>query len=148
MMRGVDTVVLSQVCDIDKTVSAAFQQALPAWVAAGHKLVIHDSDMCGGRRTKAPDYRFLPYPFATSNPGALGAPGRALDLVEDSALAHGSPSHPGYVDIERWKKSASGFDCSAVEPGFVTSSVVRPPPSSPMVRWIQRRSRGLMAPKV
>jgi len=102
--EGVDTVVLSQLCDIDKSVSAAFKQLLPAWVAAGHKLVIHDSDMCGGRRTKPPDYGFLPYAFATSAPGALGAHSDVLDLVEDSVLAHGSSSQPGYVDIESWKK--------------------------------------------
>ncbi len=106
-LEETDTVVLSQVCDIDRSVSAAFKQALPAWVAAGHKLVIHDSDMCGGKRSKPPDYRFVPYPFATSSPGALGAPSGALDLIEESVLAHGSPSHPGYVDIESWKKRAN-----------------------------------------
>ena len=102
--EAIDTVVLSQVCDIDTSVSAAFRELLPAWVATGHKLVIHDSDLCGGKRTKAPDYRFLPYPFATSNPGALGAHSSSLGLVEESALAHSSPSQPGYVDIEGWRR--------------------------------------------
>jgi hypothetical protein len=102
--EGIDTIVLSQVCDTDKDLSTSFKQVLGAWVATGHKLVIHDSDLCGGKRSRPPDYGFLPYPFATSNPGALGAHGSALALVEQSALAHASPSHPGYVDIASWKK--------------------------------------------
>ena len=105
--EGIDTIVLSQVCDTDKDLSTAVRQVLGGWVAAGHKLVIHDSDLCGGKRSKPPDYNFLPYPFATSNPGALGARGSALALVEQSALAHASPSHPGYVDIASWKKGAN-----------------------------------------
>jgi hypothetical protein len=105
--EGVDTVVLSQVCDIDTSVAAGFREVLSAWVAAGRKLIIHDSDLCGGKRSKPPDYRFLPYQFATSNPGALGAPGKSLALVEQSALAHASPSNPAFVDVETWKRSAN-----------------------------------------
>ncbi len=103
--EGIDTVVLSQVCDIQKSVSPEFKKALIAWVAAGHKLIIHDADRCGGKNATPPDYGFLPYKFATSSPGALGAKSGTLALLEDSELAHSKPSHPAFVDVADWKKS-------------------------------------------
>lgn len=103
--EGIDTVVFSQVCDIQKSVSAAFKQALVAWVAAGHKLIIHDADRCGGKNAIPPDYGFLPYRFSTSSPGALGAKSGVLALLEESELAHRKASHPAFVDVADWKKS-------------------------------------------
>jgi hypothetical protein len=104
-----DTVVLSQICEIDEIVSKEFKQALMAWVAAGHKLIIHDSDRCaaatGPRR--APDYSFLPYRFATMNPGAVGLRGEAR-LVESSTLASARPEEPSFLDIEAWVKETGG----------------------------------------
>ncbi len=106
-VEGFDTVVLSQVCDVQTSVPAAFRQALAAWVSAGHKLIIHDSDACGGKRAVLPDYAFLPYPFATRNPGAMGARSATLALVEESALAHSNRSNAAYVDVEGWKKGGN-----------------------------------------
>ncbi len=80
---GVDTVVLSQLCDIKTKVSDGFKRALVKWVAAGHKLIIQDADSCG--ENNKPDYGFLPFPFATSNPGAQGA-ASALRLIEKNFL--------------------------------------------------------------
>src|SRR5262249_13828483 len=80
---GVDTVVLSQICKIKTDVSRSFKRALVDWVATGHKLIIQDSDGCGPYNT--PDYSFLPFPFATSNPGAQGAASQ-LQIVESSFL--------------------------------------------------------------
>ena len=51
------------------------------WVSAGHKLLIVDSDVCGKS-----SYAFLPYAFTTSNPGANGASGDRLIVVEPDAL--------------------------------------------------------------
>jgi hypothetical protein len=103
--EGIDTVVFSQVCDIQKSVSAGFKEALAAWIAAGHKLIIHDADRCGGRKAVPPDYGFLPFRLATSSPGALGAKSSTLALVEESELAHSKPSHPAFVDVGDWKRS-------------------------------------------
>ncbi len=59
------------------------QQAdLVAFVGAGKKLIIYDSECFPG----PVDYSWLPYPFSTSNPGALGAPG-TLTIVEDNLLS-------------------------------------------------------------
>lgn len=58
------------------------QADLVAFVAAGHKLIIYDSECFPG----PVDYSWLPYPFTTANPGALGAPG-TLTIVEDNLLS-------------------------------------------------------------
>jgi hypothetical protein len=101
----IDTVVLSQLCDIQTSVSDAFKKALVAWVAEGHKLIIHDADNCSG--DAAPDYSFLPYKFATSNPGARGARGDNLIFVEENAMAHGRKNEPGFLDLQRWREEAN-----------------------------------------
>ncbi len=99
--QGFDTVAIAQVCDIKTSVSDAFKRALMAWVAEGHKLIIQDSDICGGA-SSLPDYSFLPYPFSTSNPGAKGAKGRALVFVEENPLGNARPDDAGYLDLEAW----------------------------------------------
>lgn len=101
----IDTVVLSQLCDIQTSVSDAFKKALIAWVAEGHKLIIHDADNCSG--DASPDYGFLPYKFATSNPGARGAHGDNLVFVEENAMANGDEKEPGFLDLPRWREDAN-----------------------------------------
>jgi hypothetical protein len=95
---GVDTIVFAQVCDIKESVTSAFKQALMPWVAEGHKLIIQDSDECG----KGPDYGFLPYPFATSNPGAQGAKSDRLLFVEENTIGNSRPGDPSFVDVGAW----------------------------------------------
>jgi hypothetical protein len=102
---GVDTVVLGQVCDIKTTVSDSFKRALVAWVAAGHKLILQDADGCGPLRE--PDYSFLPFSFATSNPGAQGA-ASVLRLIENSALATTDNTDPAFVDLDSWARKTNG----------------------------------------
>ncbi len=92
-----DTVVISQVCDIAESVPDAFKKALTAWVAQGHKLIIQDSDRCS-----SPDYSFLPYKFATSNPGRLGEPSNQLVFVEENAIASADPKDPAYLNVAAW----------------------------------------------
>ncbi len=65
--------------------SPAFKQALVAWVAAGHKLIIQDSDDCSN---PGPDYSFLPYRFKVDAPGAQGAEGSDLRFIESNSDAH------------------------------------------------------------
>jgi outer membrane protein OmpA-like peptidoglycan-associated protein len=93
--EGFDTVVLSQVCE---RLPDAFKKALTRWVAQGHKLIIQDADTCD----KGPDYTFLPYRFATSNPGAHGAPSDQLIFVEENSLANARPKEPGFLNVESW----------------------------------------------
>lgn len=103
---GFDTVVLAQVCDIKDRISESFKRALVLWVAQGHKLIIQDSDECGG--APGPDYSFLPFPFATSNPGAQGASGPTLFFVEENHLVNNRPDAPEFLDVESWLTSQNG----------------------------------------
>ena len=103
---GVDTVVIAQVCDIAKSVPAAFKQALMAWVAAGHKLIIQDSDDCV---KPGPDYSFLPYTFKADVPGAMGAEGSDLRFVESNKMLHGKPAQPGFLDVAKWSEGLPPF---------------------------------------
>ena len=114
----VDTVVLSQLCEMDENVSKEFKQALMAWVAAGHKLIIQDSDGCtADPKTRSPrrvpDYSFLPFRFATSNPGSLGARGVA-GILENNTLASATPQSPHFIDAIGWSKQANDLGDSNV----------------------------------
>jgi hypothetical protein len=105
----VDTIVLGQVCNIKERVSKEFKPALMAWVAAGHKLIIQDSDACG----QSPDYSFLPYPFKTVNPGANGARGEA-GILENSPLASDNKNDASFIDVATWKKGPNDLGDSNV----------------------------------
>jgi hypothetical protein len=107
----VDTVVFAQVCEVHDHMSAAFKQALIAWVAAGHKLIIQDSDYCAGGRT--PRYDFLPYTFATVNPGATGS-GGLTGILENSTLASASRRDAAFIDAEAWKAGPNDLGDSNV----------------------------------
>ncbi|HEY0396194.1 MAG TPA: VWA domain-containing protein [Candidatus Elarobacter sp.] len=76
-----DTVVFNMLCNAAPYFAPGQTDALLQWVAAGHKLLITDSDGCGKTR-----YDFLPYRFETANPGAAGARGNRLIMVESDAL--------------------------------------------------------------
>jgi hypothetical protein len=102
---GIDTVVLSQVCDPGTQLSPPFKRALVDWVARGHKLIIQDSDQCGSH--KQPDYGFLPYPLVTSNPGAKGASSPVLEILEANSLVNPDPSSPAFLDAASWR---SGYN--------------------------------------
>jgi len=100
--HGFDTIVLSQVCDIKTSVPDSFKQALLAWVGQGHKLIIHDSDLCDADHP--PDYSFLPFKFATSNPGRHGAESRKLTFVEENSLGRSTRGDPAFLDLDAWTK--------------------------------------------
>jgi hypothetical protein len=94
---GIDTVVLMQPC-AGYPMSAAFRQALVKWVAAGHKLIIHDSDKC----VPGPDYGWLPFDIKTDTPGARGEPGGDLKILEDNWIAQSRPGRDGFIDTGAW----------------------------------------------
>jgi hypothetical protein len=101
----VDTVVLEQVCDIKTSMRADVKQALVAWVANGNKLIISDADSCGPG--SVPDYSFLPYPFATSNPGGRAA-ASALQIVEQNFLVSPDSHNPAFFDEPSWRLKQNG----------------------------------------
>lgn len=61
---------------------------------AGKKVLIFDSECSVGGTGL--DYSWLPYPFATANPGALGARG-TLTIVEENTLSTNAPG-PYYIN--------------------------------------------------
>jgi outer membrane protein OmpA-like peptidoglycan-associated protein len=81
-LNGASTVVLNGLCNSDDLIAAEQGTAIANWVQNGHKLLIVDSDMCD----KPTHYSLLPYPFDSNNPGAHGAKGDRLILVEDDSL--------------------------------------------------------------
>jgi hypothetical protein len=128
MLADYDTVVFEQICDFRYT-SPRFLSALVAWVAAGHKLIIHDADKCGGNTI---DYSWLPYRIKTDVPGALGVPGSVLSMVENNWMVHKQRSRPGFVDTAAWTAQVPPAnelgDSNAVtewQPGWCGHMVVR-----------------------
>jgi hypothetical protein len=97
MLADYDTVVFEQACDM-RQFPPRFLQSLAPWVAAGHKLIIHDSDKCAG----GPDYTWLPYRFKANIPGAMGAPGYTFRILENNWMVHNLRGRPGYVDGAAW----------------------------------------------
>ena len=88
-----DTLVFSQVCNIGQLPKAQLNE-LVDWVAAGHKLIIYDSDECG----QPVDYAWLPYQFSTDNPGAHGSSQGFFEIVADDSMISGDPTLPSYID--------------------------------------------------
>ncbi len=90
-----DTVVLnvasSEMSCNTGTLSAAAKADLVAFVGGGGKLIIYDSE-CPSQ-----DYSWLPFPFTTSNPGAMGAYG-TLTIVEENTLSSSDSTDPYYID--------------------------------------------------
>ena len=103
---GTDTIVLQLPC-AGTGMSPFFKQALVAWVAAGHKLIIHDADKC----TPMPDYSFLPFRFTTDTPGAMGAPGKELRILEDNGMFHSRRGVPGFIDTAAWEAMPNCDGC-------------------------------------
>jgi len=101
----IDTVVLAQLCDIKTSVSQSFKNALLAWVGQGYKLIVQDADSCGG---SMPDYGFLPYRLATSNPGAKNAGSDRLLFVEENTLGNAQPADVALLNLESWLKGTDG----------------------------------------
>jgi hypothetical protein len=101
----VDTVVLEQVCDIKTSVRADVKRALVAWVAQGNKLIISDADACGS--SSVPDYSFLPYRFATSNPGGHAA-ASALQILEQDFLVSPDSHDRAFFDETSWRLKQNG----------------------------------------
>jgi outer membrane protein OmpA-like peptidoglycan-associated protein len=82
LLDSASILVLNGLCDADDLISSTQGQLILQWVAAGHKLLIYDADMCG----QPTHYALLPYQFKSDNPGAKGAKGDRLILVEDNTL--------------------------------------------------------------
>jgi outer membrane protein OmpA-like peptidoglycan-associated protein len=92
-LNGAGTVILNMLCNAQSYLSKGQTDALLQWVSAGHKLLVVDSDACS-----ASSYDFLPYPFHTSNPGARGASGDRLIIVENDALGASDKSDAHFFD--------------------------------------------------
>jgi len=88
-----DTVVLTP----DTTtipLTATQKSDLVAWVSAGGKLIIYDSEV-----TPGPDYSWLPYPFTTNNPGAMGYAAAPIFFMEPNRLGDDTDStSPYYIN--------------------------------------------------
>lgn len=77
-------------CDID-TLNANQKTDLVNFVKGGKKLIIYDSE-CSTQ-----DYSWLPFPFTTANPGAMGANG-TLNILEENILSSKDPANVHYID--------------------------------------------------
>jgi len=110
-----DTIVFAQACKMNDLLTPAFKQAMLQWVTAGHKVIIQDSDYCAGPNT--PNYSFMPFPFATSNPGAAGAKGEA-GVLENSTLASSASKDAAFIDTATWASRPNDIGDSNVMTQF------------------------------
>jgi len=99
-----DTIVISQVCDIGIQLNVAQKTTLLDWVNKGGKLILYDSDVCGGwgifgtASSFSVDYSWLPYPFVTNNPGGRGSSSGTFTIVSDDPMLSRDPKSPYYID--------------------------------------------------
>jgi outer membrane protein OmpA-like peptidoglycan-associated protein len=82
LLSAASTVIFNGLCNADDLFSPVQNDMIAQWVQAGHKLMIYDADECG----RPTHYSVLPYQFTSNNPGAHGAKGDRLILVEDDSL--------------------------------------------------------------
>lgn len=96
-LSGYDTVVLVGICNIGSTSflgNPAWKSTVEQFVYNGGKLIIWDSEC------QNTDYSNFMLPFATNNPGQLGATG-TLGVTEENSLSRTSPLSPRYVDVTK-----------------------------------------------
>ena len=98
MLADVDTVVMQQACDL-KPLSPRVRRMLIAWVAAGHKLIIHDSDKCGEHA----GLLLAPVPLQDRTTPAPSA-SRARCCASSRTTGWRTPARtrPGFVDTAAW----------------------------------------------
>lgn len=82
-------------CDANNLPAAAKAEII-GFAGAGKKVLIYDSECYFGVGGAGVDYSWLPYPFTTANPGALGAQG-TLTIVEENTLSTNA-SGPYFID--------------------------------------------------
>jgi hypothetical protein len=93
-----DTAVLNvasaaMACDTGNLTPTA-QADLVAFVGAGKKLIIYDSECA----PDPVDYNWLPFPFTTSNPGSTGQQTGTLTIVEQNTLGTSTSSDPHFIN--------------------------------------------------
>jgi len=93
---GCDTILLNVAssgiaCNVSTALTTAEETVLLNFVDTGGKLIIYDSEC------SLQDYSWLPYPFTTANPGALGASG-TLTIVENNVLSSDNSTDASYID--------------------------------------------------
>ncbi|MDE2346482.1 MAG: Ig-like domain-containing protein, partial [Gammaproteobacteria bacterium] len=93
---GCDTILLNvassgMACNVSTALSSTEESVLLNFLDSGGKLIIYDSE-CPPQ-----DYSWLPYPFTTANPGALGASG-TLTIVENNVLSSDNTADASYID--------------------------------------------------
>jgi hypothetical protein len=93
-LAAYDTVVL-MVPSASIPLTTTQESDLVAWVSAGGKLIIYDSESASGVGV---DYSWLPYPFTTRNPGAMGYSIAPIVFVENNSLGSTDPTSPYYID--------------------------------------------------
>ncbi|HEY7063847.1 MAG TPA: hypothetical protein VII06_20380 [Chloroflexota bacterium] len=117
-LRGFDTLAILGLCRLD-LFSPSERAAVRAFVEAGGKLVLRDSNdssACpGDDRTYAP----LGLPFGSTAPPDHNAPA-AVQLVTDSPLASRDPASPFYVDTT----ALSAAPYSAGDAGYVPAGAL------------------------
>jgi hypothetical protein len=97
-LSSYDTVVLNMAssamgCNANKF-TASQKSDINAFVAGGGKLIIYDSECTFGGSV---DYSWLTFPFKTDNPGAFGARGGTLTIVEDNILSSNNSADSHFI---------------------------------------------------
>ncbi len=92
--------VLEGDCSASIDLSPRRQKLLLDWVAAGHKLIIRDADMC-----PSSSYAFVPFHFTTQANGRAGKRGKTLALADPSTLGatRSDPRH--FLDVDAYLAS-------------------------------------------
>jgi len=91
-LQAFDTVVLFQ--NQTSSLTAQVRADLNAWVDAGGKLIIYDSDS-----TTSAEYSWLIRPFTTqASPGQTGSMTGTLTIVEENTLSSNNPASPYYIN--------------------------------------------------
>ncbi len=98
-LTAYDTVVLNMasyaMARNASTLTSSQKTDIVSFVGAGKKLIIFDSE-CSYSGSGI-DYSWIPFPFRTANPGAMGSPG-TLTIVEENLLSSNITTNLHYIN--------------------------------------------------
>jgi len=106
-----DTLVFSQFCTVGHLPRSTLDDIVQ-WVRDGGKLIIYDSDEC-----PPADYSWLPYPFRTDNPGALGSSRGQFIIAGDDCMMTSDPKSPYYIDAIAMSAGTDIGDANVITTG-------------------------------
>jgi hypothetical protein len=140
-LEAFDTLIVYEMCDIAS--HPVTMSAINTFLAAGGKVMIFDADRCAESVAGKADYSGFLFPFTTSSPGPLGAPGEYKKVVA-STLTSGLTEGPQEGDAVGDANVFTAFEgpwCASID----AENALKEPPGGGFVEATAQTPAGGLA---